>query len=89
MDKFEAAKERFAILLEEQYRRVERMKNDREAVDYSKKDKIVIGVTGGDGIGPAITKQADGTIKIDETMCNGCGLCKNYCKFNAIETVVR
>ncbi|MBE6596087.1 MAG: indolepyruvate ferredoxin oxidoreductase subunit alpha [Ruminococcaceae bacterium] len=38
---------------------------------------------------PAITKQADGTIKIDETMCNGCGLCKNYCKFNAIETVVR
>ncbi|MBE6008369.1 MAG: isocitrate/isopropylmalate dehydrogenase family protein [Lachnospiraceae bacterium] len=58
MDKFEAAKERFAILLEEQYRRVERMKNDREAVDYSKKDKIVIGVTGGDGIGPAITKQA-------------------------------
>ncbi len=38
---------------------------------------------------PAITKQADGTIKIDETMCNGCGLCKNHCKFGAIETVVR
>lgn len=38
---------------------------------------------------PAITKQADGTIKIDATMCNGCGLCKNYCKFDAIETVVR
>ena len=36
---------------------------------------------------PAITKQADGTVKIDETMCNGCGLCKSYCKFNAIETV--
>ncbi len=36
---------------------------------------------------PAITKQADGTIKIDETMCNGCGLCKNYCKFNAINKV--
>ena len=36
---------------------------------------------------PAITKQADGTAKIDETMCNGCGLCKNYCKFNAIRTV--
>ena len=36
---------------------------------------------------PAITKQADGTVKIDETMCNGCGLCKNYCKFNAIDKV--
>lgn len=38
---------------------------------------------------PAITKQTDGSIKIDETMCNGCGLCKNYCKFGAIETVVK
>ncbi len=35
---------------------------------------------------PAITKTADG-IRIDPTMCNGCGLCQNYCKFNAIETV--
>ena len=38
---------------------------------------------------PAITKRADGKIQIDATMCNGCGLCKNYCKFGAIETVVR
>ena len=38
---------------------------------------------------PAITKQADGTVKIDETMCNGCGLCTNYCKFGAIKTEVR
>ena len=36
---------------------------------------------------PAITKQPDGTVKINETMCNGCGLCKSYCKFNAIEKV--
>ena len=36
---------------------------------------------------PAITKQADGTVKVDETMCNGCGLCKSYCKFNAINKV--
>ncbi|MBQ9862196.1 MAG: indolepyruvate ferredoxin oxidoreductase subunit alpha [Clostridia bacterium] len=35
---------------------------------------------------PAITKTADG-MRIDPTMCNGCGLCQNYCKFNAIETV--
>ena len=36
---------------------------------------------------PAITKQSDGMIKIDQTMCNGCGLCKSYCKFNAINKV--
>ena len=36
---------------------------------------------------PALTKQADGTVKIDETMCNGCGLCKSYCKFGAISVV--
>ena len=34
---------------------------------------------------PALTKNADGTISIDETMCNGCGLCKSLCKFEAIE----
>ena len=58
MDKFEAAKEKFAALLEEQYKRVEKMKKDSAPVDYAAKDKIIIGVTGGDGIGPAITKQA-------------------------------
>ena len=36
---------------------------------------------------PAITKQKDGTVKIDETMCNGCGLCMSYCKFGAISKV--
>ena len=36
---------------------------------------------------PAMTKGKDGKVKIDETMCNGCGLCKNYCKFGAIKTV--
>ncbi|MDD3414735.1 MAG: indolepyruvate ferredoxin oxidoreductase subunit alpha [Lachnospiraceae bacterium] len=34
---------------------------------------------------PALTKNEDGTIAIDETMCNGCGLCKQLCKFDAIE----
>ena len=36
---------------------------------------------------PALTKNADGTIAIDATMCNGCGLCMNLCKFDAIEKV--
>ena len=34
---------------------------------------------------PAVIKQPDGTIQIDETMCNGCGLCMKRCKFDAIE----
>ncbi|MBO5374153.1 MAG: indolepyruvate ferredoxin oxidoreductase subunit alpha [Clostridia bacterium] len=38
---------------------------------------------------PALTKQADGTVRIDETMCNGCGLCMSYCKFGAIKKVAR
>lgn len=33
---------------------------------------------------PAVTKQADGTIHIDDTLCNGCDLCKKLCKFDAI-----
>lgn len=33
---------------------------------------------------PALTKNADGTIAIDETMCNGCGLCQKLCAFDAI-----
>ncbi len=36
---------------------------------------------------PAMTRNADGTIKIDDTMCTGCGLCETLCKFNAIELV--
>lgn len=36
---------------------------------------------------PAMTKNADGTIHIDDTMCTGCGLCKELCKFDAIELV--
>lgn len=36
---------------------------------------------------PAMTRNADGTIHIDDTMCTGCGLCEKLCKFDAIELV--
>lgn len=36
---------------------------------------------------PAMTKNPDGTIYIDDTMCTGCGLCESLCKFDAIELV--
>ncbi len=38
---------------------------------------------------PALTKNEDGTVSIDMTMCNGCGLCMQMCKFGAIEKVAR
>lgn len=36
---------------------------------------------------PAMTKNADGSVHIDDTMCTGCGLCEKLCKFNVIELV--
>lgn len=36
---------------------------------------------------PAITKKDDGSIVINDTMCNGCGLCADFCKFDAIKSV--
>ncbi|MCR5094579.1 MAG: indolepyruvate ferredoxin oxidoreductase subunit alpha [Lachnospiraceae bacterium] len=38
---------------------------------------------------PALTKNADGTVHVDDTMCNGCGLCVQQCKFGALEKVER
>ncbi|MBQ7974919.1 MAG: isocitrate/isopropylmalate dehydrogenase family protein [Clostridia bacterium] len=54
----EAALEKFAKILEEQNVRIEKMKNEKDFIDYESLDKIVIGVCGGDGIGPAITDAA-------------------------------
>ena len=48
----------FEDLLKDQLARVERMKKDDKPIDFSKLDKIVIGVCGGDGIGPTITHEA-------------------------------
>ena len=36
---------------------------------------------------PAITKLEDGTVTINDTLCNGCGLCANLCRFGAMELV--
>lgn len=52
------AQEKFGELLKKQLARVEEMKAQGDFVDYQSLDKIVIGVCGGDGIGPAITAQA-------------------------------
>lgn len=52
------ATEKFAQLLEKQLARVEMMKSQKDFIDYDKLDTIIIGVCGGDGIGPAITASA-------------------------------
>jgi len=54
----DAAKERLAAVIEKQLARIEKMKAEKEFIDYKKLDTIIIGVCGGDGIGPAITKSA-------------------------------
>lgn len=57
-DKIAAAVEKFEALLREQIERSEKIKEEKDFVDYSSLDKIVIGVCGGDGIGPIITKES-------------------------------
>jgi isocitrate dehydrogenase (NAD+) len=57
-EKIEVAKERFGQLLKEQLQRVEEMKAQGDFINYKALDQIIIGVCGGDGIGPAITAQA-------------------------------
>lgn len=60
MEKYiDAAVEQFRTLLTEQIARQQKMENDKDVVDYSKLDKIVIGVCGGDGIGPVISAEAE------------------------------
>lgn len=54
----ERAKEHFGKLLEEQLARVERLKQEEDWIDYTKLKPIIIGIVGGDGIGPYITKEA-------------------------------
>ncbi len=56
--KIKASVEKFEALVRNQLERVERMKADKDFINYDKLDTIIIGVVGGDGIGPAITKEA-------------------------------
>ena len=58
------AAEKFKSLMYEQLARVEKINATKDFVDYSKLDKIVIGVTGGDGIGPTITNAAASVLEM-------------------------
>jgi isocitrate dehydrogenase (NAD+) len=52
------AMEKFAELIEDQLVRVARMKENAIPIDFAETNPIIIGICGGDGIGPAITKSA-------------------------------
>lgn len=58
MENIITAQEKFADLIESEYARIERMKADSEITDFSKLEKIVVGIMPGDGIGPIIMKEA-------------------------------
>ncbi len=50
--------QKYEAVIRRQLERVENMKKNAEPVDYQKLDKLIIGVCGGDGIGPVITNEA-------------------------------
>ncbi len=54
-----SAVEHFRTLLTEQLERTDRMANDTGKTDFAALDEIIIGVCGGDGIGPIITAEAE------------------------------
>jgi len=56
------AVEQFEKLLAAQIEREERIAAGQEPIDYGALDAITIGVAGGDGIGPVITKEARGVL---------------------------
>ncbi|RKX71379.1 isocitrate/isopropylmalate dehydrogenase family protein [candidate division WOR-3 bacterium] len=58
VDALEKAKEHLAEILKPQLERVERIKAEKDWIDYSRLKPIIIGVIGGDGIGPYITQEA-------------------------------
>lgn len=53
------AVEQFRTLLTEQIARQQKMEREKCVTDYGKLDKIVIGICGGDGIGPIISAESE------------------------------
>lgn len=59
----DSACEQFRALMEKQLERAKKIKEDKDFTDYQSLDKIVIGICGGDGIGPIITKESQRVIE--------------------------
>jgi len=63
----------FKELLTDQMKRVSRLSNQSEWVDYSKKDRLTIGICWGDGIGESISNQAERVLRhvLSEDIASG------------------
>ena len=59
----DSACDQFRALMEKQLERAKKIKEDKEFTDYQSLDKIIIGICGGDGIGPIITKESQRVIE--------------------------
>ena len=55
---------RFGMILDAQAERIERIKNDTSTIDYAATKPIIIGILGGDGIGPFIAEEAQRVLEI-------------------------
>ena len=58
----ESAKEHFGTVLQQQLERVERLKEEGDWTDYSSVSPIIIGMLGGDGIGPSISEETQAVL---------------------------
>jgi isocitrate dehydrogenase (NAD+) len=69
----ERAQRQFGDLLREQLERVERMKQEQGWTDYGSLTPIIVGVCGGDGIGPYISAQAERVLRflLEPEIANG------------------
>lgn len=69
----DSAVEQFRTLLEEQIARQQRMEKESGATDFNSLEKIVIGICGGDGIGPIISKESERLLRfiLKDEVANG------------------
>ena len=53
----QSAQSKFGAIIGEQLARIERMKSETDWVDYTQVSPIIVGMLGGDGIGPTISDE--------------------------------
>ena len=72
-ENIKTAQKKFGALIENESARIERMKASQEVTDFSNKEKIVIGILPGDGVGPILMKQALRVLNelVGEEICQG------------------
>ena len=73
---YDAVLEHIRKLIQDQAERAERIGKPVEWIDYTKLQKLVIGIIGGDGIGPIIAKETTRVLK---------GLMKDETKAGKVE----